>query len=70
MRRLRILFYWLFYAKNNVGFRELLSFLGKPKVDVIAKKYIKNITLDDDFSEITFNGITNKLYWPNKFSYI
>ena len=56
MRRLRILFYWLFYAKNNVGFRELLSFLGKPKVDVIAKKYIKNITLDDDFSSF---GVKN-----------
>jgi FkbM family methyltransferase len=68
MRRLRILFYWLFCAKNNVGFKELLSFLGKPKVDVIAKRYIKNIILDADFSEITFNGITNKLYWPNKFS--
>jgi FkbM family methyltransferase len=67
MRRLRILFYWLFYAKNNIGFMELISFLTKPKVDIIAKKYIKDIIKKDDYSEIYFKDISKKLFWPNKF---
>ncbi len=68
MRRLRILFYWLFNSKNNIGFKELLSFLGKPKVDKIAKRYIKEITVNGEFSEIKFNPIHYTLYWPNTFS--
>jgi FkbM family methyltransferase len=68
MRRLRILFYWLFYSKNNIGFKELFSFLVKPKVDVIAKRYIKNVSSNNEYSEISFHAISNILYWPNKFS--
>lgn len=68
MRRLRILFYWFFYSKNNIGLKELFSFLGKPQVAIIAKRYIKDIVLNNDFFEISFKGINNKLYWPNKFS--
>lgn len=68
MRRLRILIYWLFYNKNNVSLKELFAFITKPKVDKIAKRYIKEIIVKDNFSEITFNQIGNILYWPNKFS--
>jgi FkbM family methyltransferase len=68
MRRLRILFYWLFYCKNNVSFKELVSFIQKPKVNKIAKKFINEIVLENGFYEITFKGIKNKLFWPNQFS--
>ncbi len=67
MRRLRILYYWLFHCKNNINILELIKFLLKPKVDTIAKKYLKEITLKDNFFEITFNTISKKLYWPSKF---
>ncbi|MFY7938901.1 MAG: hypothetical protein ACOVOQ_16095, partial [Flavobacterium sp.] len=68
MRRLRILFYWLFYSKNNIKIGELVKFLLKPKVDKVAKKFIKNILLNNNFYEITFNKTAKKLFWPIKFS--
>ena len=68
MRRLRILFYWLFYTKNNIIFVELFKYLLKPKVDKVAKRYIKKILLNNNFFEITFNNISKKLFWPSKFS--
>lgn len=68
MRRFRILFYWLFYNKNNVSFIELLNFLVKPKVDVIAKKFIKDIESEGDYDKVSFTNAKRKLYWPKKFS--
>lgn len=68
MRRLRVLFYWIFNCKNNVGLIELISFMIKPKVDKIAKRYIKEIIVNQDFSEIRFSGTDYTLFWPNKFS--
>lgn len=68
MRRLRIVFYWLFFCKNNINTFNLIKFLLKPKVDKIAKKFIKEISLNNNFFEITFNNISKKLYWPIKFS--
>lgn len=68
MRRLRILYYWMFHCKNNINILELIKFLLKPKVEKIAKKHIKNISLSNSFFEITFNTISKKLFWPEKFS--
>ena len=68
MRRIRILFYWLFHNKNNVSFMQLLKFLVKPKVDIIAKKFIKNIELIDEYYKVTFYDLSKQLYWPKKFS--
>lgn len=67
MRRIKILFYWLFVNKNKVSFSELIKFLCKPKVNRIAKKYIKEIAKNDDY-EVTFHSFDNTLYWPIKFS--
>lgn len=67
MRRLKILFFWIFFKKNNVTFNELIKFLTKPKVNVIAKKYIKSITNADDFL-IEFNVTSKILFWPKTFS--
>lgn len=68
MRRVRILFYWLFFNKNNLSFFELLKFLIKPKVDVIAKKFIKKIDSSDEYNKVTFLNLNRELYWPKKFS--
>lgn len=68
MRRFRILFYWLFHDKNNISFVELLKFLAKPKVDTIAKKFIKSIETTEDFNKVTFHNLDKQLYWPTKFS--
>ncbi len=68
MRRLRILYYWLFHSKNNINVSELIKFLLKPKVDIIAKKFIKEITLNNNFFEITFKNMSKKLFWPSKFA--
>ena len=67
MRRIRILFYWIFFNKNNVSFRELVSFLTKPKVNNVAKKYISAINKTENFYEVTFNNLTEKLFWPLTF---
>ena len=53
--------------KNNVSFSELIKFLFKPKVNVIASNFIQKITENEDF-EITFKNIDKKLFWPSKFS--
>lgn len=67
MRRIKILFFWIFINKNNVSFFELIKFLFKPKVASIANKFIKNITHNEDY-EITFTNLNKKLFWPSKFS--
>lgn len=68
MRRVRILFYWLFFNKNNINFFELLKFLVKPKVGVIAKKFIKKIDSSDEYNKVTFLNLNRELYWPKKFA--
>jgi FkbM family methyltransferase len=67
MRRLRIIFYWIFHCKNNINIVELTKFLLKPRVDKIAKQYIKEVILHNNFFEITFTSISKKLFWPKKF---
>lgn len=67
MRRMKILFFWIFINKNNVSFSELIQFLFKPKVNVIASQFIQEITQNEDF-EITFKNINKKIFWPAKFS--
>jgi FkbM family methyltransferase len=64
MRRLRIVFYWVFFRKYNVSFKELLSFITKPTVDNIANWYIGPIDVDGENYKIRFNPIRYVLYWP------
>lgn len=66
MRRLKILYYWLFKQKFNVSFKELLQFLLKPSMKSIARQYILSIS-KSDFYEIRFNEIIYPLYWPVQF---
>lgn len=67
MRRLKILYFWLFVNKNNVSFSDLMYFLCKPKINIIAKKFIKKIERKEDF-EVSFYNFNYKLYWPSVFS--
>lgn len=68
MRRIKILFFWLFVNKNNVTFRDMLQFLTKPKVNVISKQFIdKTVKVDEDF-EVTFKNFQGKLFWPGSFT--
>ncbi|KAF2518983.1 FkbM family methyltransferase [Flavobacterium salilacus subsp. salilacus] len=66
MRRLKILFFWLFVNKNNVGFIEMLKFLTKPKIHRIAKNYIDKIIETDDY-QVSFKDTDKVLYWPKSF---
>jgi FkbM family methyltransferase len=68
MRRIKILFFWLFVNKNNVTFIQLLQFLGKPKVHTIALKFIGKIEHINNEYEVTFKNFSKKLYWPGKFT--
>lgn len=68
MRRLKILFFWLFVNKNNVGTAELIKFLTKPTITVIAKRYITAIEADGEDYKVSFKGLPNPLYWPKSFS--
>ncbi len=67
MRRLRILFYWFFYEKNNVSFPELLRFLVKPIVDTIGGRYIVSVSTGDEFHEVHFKSVSRPLFWPVSF---
>jgi len=64
MRRIYILFFWIFKNTNNVSFRELVSFLLKPKMDSIGKKFISDVSIEDDFYKINFLEIKYPLFWP------
>lgn len=68
MRRIKILFFWLFINKNNVTFKDLLQFLTKPRVHIIAQKFINKIQKINEDYEVTFKNFTGKLYWPGTFS--
>lgn len=68
MRRLKILFFWLFVNRNNVSIAALIKFLSKPTISVIAKRYITGIEPDGDNYKVSFNGLKHPLYWPKSFS--
>ena len=67
MRRIFVLFYWIFKNTNNVSFRELVSFLFKPKMHSIASRFISEVSVEDEFYRISFSGIEYPLYWPVQF---
>ena len=67
MRRIKILFYWLFKARFNVSLIELIRFLSKPTVQAIGNRYIEKFTEEKDFHIIHFSHINTPLYWPKKF---
>lgn len=66
MRRLLIIFYWMFYARNNVKADELLRFLIKPKVKSLGKKLIHTIDETEKYFVVEFTAINHKLYWPKE----
>ena len=63
MRRLKILFFWIFVNKNNISFRDMIYFLTKPTIRTIAKKFIKSFAVNEQ-TEISFNNFEHKLFWP------
>ena len=67
MRRLKILFYWLFKAKFNVNTKELIQFLMKPTVKEIGNQYIHNIDQEDSFYKVSFKSISYPLFWTKQF---
>lgn len=68
MRRLKIVFFWLFKASNNVGFFELVSFFFKPTVRKCGIRYIKKIEAIHDWQKVSFSGVDAPLFWPRHFS--
>lgn len=67
MRRIKILFFWLFVNRNNVSLAELAKFLVKPTIGQIAEKHIKKIDEKEDY-EVWFHSLASKLHWPKSFS--
>lgn len=68
MRRLRILFFWLFIKKYGIKFSDMIYFLTKPRINQLATKYINSIEEDKEYVKVKFNDAENILHWPNKFS--
>jgi len=66
MRRIKILFFWIFVNRNNVSFHELWRFLFKPKLAGIASRYISKVEEREDY-EVTFRNISEPLFWPKSF---
>lgn len=67
MRRLKILFFWIFGHRNNVSFSELIRFLVKPTIKTTAHRFIDRIE-DTGVLEVSFNNGVPKLFWPKSFS--
>lgn len=67
MRRLKILYYWLFKARFNVSLLELIRFLIKPQVKDIGMRYIKDISQEEDFHLVTFKDLAYPLFWTRQF---
>jgi FkbM family methyltransferase len=67
MRRLKILFYWLFIKRNHVSLNDLQYFLQKPNINQLAKKFITKQEEDSEYVKVNFNNITTTLYWPKSF---
>ena len=67
MRRIKILFFWLFKNKNNVSLIELLRFLVKPTIATIARKHVKATTLSTSHV-VSFFSFNHLLHWPRSFS--
>lgn len=68
MRRLKILFYWLFVSKNNVSLKELIYFIFKPTIGSYANKVIQSCNLAGDEYIVKFNNTPHTLFWPKKYS--
>lgn len=68
MRRLKIIYFWLFINKNNVTFVELFHFLLKPRINTIAKQFVEGVKHHETDIEISFKNIKNTLFWPKNFS--
>lgn len=66
MRRLKILFYWLFGKKNNLSFTEIVKFLVKPTRNQIGSNYIEKIEKGEHYL-VSFKNVPNKLFWPLEF---
>jgi len=64
MRRIAILFFWVVGSKNNVSLLELIRFCLKPRVKVVAEKYIKEIVKDSSDFKVSFHVLRDHLYWP------
>lgn len=67
MRRIKILFFWLFINRNNISLANLLRFLVKPKVARVAAPYLDKIVTEDEWTLVSLKGVANILYWPSKF---
>lgn len=67
MRRLQILFFWLFQRRNNVSVAELFNFLRKPACKSIADRYVNQITRGNEFYAVTYHHLPYTLYWPTEF---
>ncbi|HYD89942.1 MAG TPA: FkbM family methyltransferase [Flavobacterium sp.] len=69
MRRFKILFFWIFINRNNVSFSEMLNFLFKPTINILAKKYVQETIEGDDDVKVVLKGYKYPLYWPKSFSF-
>mgnify|MGYP001793749675 CR=1 FL=1 len=67
MRRLFIIYHWIFRSRNNVKIFELASFLFKPKVKKIASRFISKITVDRNWFSVRFKEFGKELFWPKEF---
>lgn len=66
MRRIKILFFWLFVNKNNISFTELMRFLVKPKLAGIAARFVTDMQAGD-YYRVSFRNIARPLFWPKSF---
>jgi FkbM family methyltransferase len=65
MKRIKVLLYWLFNARNNVTLPEIIKLtFFRRSARARAWNYIDKIEAKEQFYEITFRDHPYKLYWP------
>jgi FkbM family methyltransferase len=69
MRRIYIIFYWLFKHSNGVKLSEIIRFLIKPSVRTIGNSYIDSIHEDEPYFQIKYKSLPDRvLFWPKTYA--
>ncbi len=64
LRRINIFKYWFFYDKREIGVKEILWNVFRPRSKRLAGKYIKDMKKVHDFYQVFLKNYNKPLYYP------
>lgn len=64
--RVRVLYFYITFAREQVTLREILEYLFRLPPPVLAQRYIKNVTVKGIYFLVSFRRIKGKMYWEKR----